>query len=138
MSKPILYVGLHGPILVPSLDHQDVFLQKRITEYAKPFLHWAKDHFEVRWLSETGARDAVYTARRLSLPEDAISIASFEDSKHEALHPRENFYWLDSELIPAEVSWLREHQHEHRFIPVDPHVGVTVQHKQILEAKVRR
>jgi hypothetical protein len=137
VSKPILYVGLDGPILIPSLDHQDVFLQRGVADYAKPFMHWAKEHFDVRWLAESGPRDAFYTARRLSLPDDAVAPASFELSKTEAINPKENFYWIDGALIPEEVAWLRHHGHEARFVHVDPHVGVTPAHKELLSQKLR-
>lgn len=137
MNKPVLYVSLHGPVLVPSLDDQDVFLGKKIVPYAKPFLHWAKDHFEVRWLSETGPRDAFYTASRLALPADAIPVASFQDSKVEHMAPHENFYWIDGALIPAEYMWLKEHRAEHRLLQVDPHTGVTPEHKDALQQKLK-
>lgn len=138
MSKPVLYVGLHGPILIPDIDHQDNFLLKKITDYAKPFMHWAKDNFDVRWLSEHGPREAFYTARRLSLPEDAVSTASFIDSKAEAIRPKEDFYWIDGALIPGEVAWLRRHGHENRFITVDSRIGVTPAHREMLQQKLRR
>jgi hypothetical protein len=138
MAKPVLYVSLHGPILVPALDEQDVFLGKKIAPYAKPFLHWAKEHFDVRWLSETGARDAIYTASRLSLPADAIPVATFEDSKVENMSPRENFYWIDGALIPSEAAWLHEHRCEDRLLQVDPYTGVTPAHKEKLQQKLMR
>jgi hypothetical protein len=138
VSKPTLYVGLHGPILVPSLEHQDVFLQKGFADYAKPFMHWAKEHFAVRWLAESGPREAFYTARRLSLPDDAVAAVSFELNKTEAINPKENFYWIDGALIPEEVEWLRRHGHEARFVQVDARVGVTSAHKELLSRKLRR
>lgn len=136
MTKPVLYVSLHGPVLVPALDGQDVFLRKKIAPYAKPFMHWAKEHFDVRWLSDTGARDASYTAARLSLPSDAVPIAAYEDSKIEALNPRENFYWLDGALIPSEVAWLAENRCHDRLLQVDPFTGVTPEHKEELAKKI--
>lgn len=138
MKKTVLYVSLHGPILVPSLDEQDNFLLKKISDYAKPFMHWAKEHFDVRWLSDTGARDAIYTARRLSLPDHTVPVASYEDSKVEAISPHEDFYWIDGALIPSEAAWLRQHQHEGRFIQVDPLIGVTSKHKDLLQTKIPR
>jgi hypothetical protein len=138
MSKPVLYVGLVGPVLIPSHDDQDHHLRKGIAAYAKPFMHWAKEHFDVRWLSESGPRDAFYTARRLSLPADAVSAASFQLSRIEAINPKEDFYWVDGALIPSEAAWLYEHGHSHRFVNVDSHVGVTPEHKQILQQKLRR
>lgn len=138
MSKPVLYVGLDGPILIPSHDRQDVFLQRGIADYAKPFMHWAKEHFDVRWLADSGPRDAFYTARRLSLPDDAVSAASFSLNKTDAINPRDDFYWLDGALIPDEVTWLQRHGHEGRFIQVDSRVGVTPAHKELLSKKLRR
>lgn len=136
MKKTVLYVGLHGPVLVPALDDQDVFLGKKIAPYAKPFLHWAKEHFDVRWLSETGARDAIYTANRLSLPADAIPVAAFEDSKIEHMSPHEDFYWVDGALIPSEAAWLAEHRFQDRLLQVDPYTGVTPAHKEQLQQKM--
>lgn len=136
MKKPILYVGLDGPILIPSLDHQDAFLQRGISSYAKPFMHWAKEHFDVHWLAETGPRDAFYTSRRLSLPDDAVSPASFQLSKIEALDPQADFYWIDGPLLPSELAWLQQHQREDRFIHVDPSIGVTPAHKDVLQKKL--
>lgn len=136
MRKPTLYVSLHGPVLVPSLDGQDVFLGKKIAPYAKPFMHWAKEHFNVKWLSDTGVRDAVYTASRLSLPSDAVPVATYIDTKIEALDPRENFYWLDGALIPSEVAWLTENRCHNRLLQVDPTTGVTPEHKEHLAKQI--
>jgi len=136
--KPTLYIGLDGPILIPSLDNLDVFLQRGIADYAKSFMHWAKEHFVIHWLSEGGHREAFYTARRLALPEDAVSSSSFRTAKTDAINPRESFYWIDGPLLPAEVEWLKRHGHESRYIRVDPAVGLTPAHKDLLSQKLRR
>ena len=131
-TKPILYVGLDGPLLIPH-THPDVFLKMGIAEYAKPFLHWAKDHFDVRYLTDRSPGEAFRLSSLLALPEDAIPVHGFEVSKTEVLEPRHDFYWIDSELIPKEVAWLAEHGHVNRFLPVDPMVGVRPEHKAALE-----
>jgi hypothetical protein len=74
----------------------------------------------------------------LSLPADKIRIAGYADSKIEALAPHKNFYWVDSELIPHEVSWLAQHGHVGRLISVDPMVGVSTDVKEALLARVAK
>lgn len=135
--KPTLFIGLEGPILIPSA-HPDSALGLGIASYAKPFLHWAVQHFNVRWLTDRSPRDAIYVANLLSLPDERIAVAGFGDLKTEALQPRENFYWVDSELIPGEVSWLAQHGLSHRLLQADPVRGVTPELKDKLEALIRR
>lgn len=138
MKRPVLFLGLDGPVLVPATgthDHDD-YLGAAIAPYAKPFLHWAAQHFDLRWLSDRGAAPAVYVASLLSLPADHVRIAGFTDSKVEALAPHKDFYWVDSELIPHEVSWLAQHGTTDRFFSVDPATGVSVATKKALEARI--
>jgi hypothetical protein len=139
-SRPVLFVNLDGPILIPARDphERDEYLNAAIAPYAKPFLHWATTHFDVRWLSDRGAGPAVYTASLLSLPSDKVRIAGYVDSKVEALAPHKNFYWVDSELIPHEISWLAQHGHVDRLITVDPLTGVSTDAKKALEAHVAK
>lgn len=139
-SKPKLFLGLDGPILVPASNPQDrdEYLGAAIAPYAKSFLHWATQHFDVRWLSDRGAGPAVYAASLLSLPPDRVRVAGFAESKVEALSPHPNFYWVDSELIPHEVSWLAQHGHVDRLISVDPLRGVSTDTKQALEARMAK
>ena len=132
MSQPKLYVELNGPILIPH-EHPDPVLQAGIADYAKSFMHWATQHFDVHWLTDRSPGDAFYVANKLALPSDKVSVRGFEVSKVEALHPNENFYWVDSELIPDEVAWLAKHEHFNRFVSVDPLKGVTPEHKKMLE-----
>jgi hypothetical protein len=139
-SKPKLFIGLDGPMLVPSSTsrERDEYLGAAVAPYAKPFLHWATQHFDVRWLSDRGAGPAAYLAKLLSLPADKVHIAGFGDSKIEALSPHKDFYWVDSELIPHEVSWLAQHGHVDRLISVDPREGVSTDAKKALEARVAK
>lgn len=137
-KKPVLYVGLHGPILIHDENKDpDPFLNRSFADYARPFLNWALQHFDVRWLSENGPREAFYTARRLSLPDHAIPVASFQDSKIEAMDPKEHAFWIDAELIPSEVAWLAHHRAEDHFLQVDPQVGVQPKHKEQLQQKLQ-
>jgi len=137
-SKPKLFIGLDGPVLIPatSSHDRDEYLGAAVAPYAKSFLHWAAQHFDVRWLSDRGAGPAVYVANLLSLPADKVHIAGFVDSKVEALAPHKDFYWVESELIPHEVSWLAQHGHVDRLITVDPLTGVSTDAKEALEARV--
>lgn len=138
IKKPKLFIGLDGPVLVPASNphERDEFLGAAIAPFAKPFLHWATQHFDVRWLSDKGVGPASYVASMLSLPSDKIHIAGYTDSKVEALSPHKDFYWVDSELIPSEVSWLAQHGHVDRLISVDPFTGVSTDVKKALEARV--
>ena len=138
MTKPTLYIGLDGPVLVPS-EHPDIFLKMGLGSYAKPFMHWAKGHFDVRYLTDRSPGEAFHASSLMALPEDAVPVHGFEVSKTEVLehqsHP--DFYWLDAELIPKEVAWLAEHGHVNRFLSVDPMVGVQPEHKAVLEKLIR-
>ena len=138
-KKPILFLGLDGPVLVPATNshERDEYLGAAVAPYAKAFLHWATQHFDVRWLSDRGGPSAVYTSRLLSLPDDAVRVAGYGDSKIDAVSPHKNFYWVDSELIPHEVSWLAQHGHVDRLFSVDPHTGVSTDVKHALETKLK-
>lgn len=136
-SKPKLFIGLDGPVLIPANVHnRDEYLGAAVAPYAKSFLHWATQHFDVHWLSDRGVGPATYVASLLSLPSSAVRIAGYVDSKIDALKHHKDFYWVDSELIPHEVSWLAQHGHVDRLIPVDPEVGVSTDSKAALEARI--
>lgn len=137
-GRPKLFLGLDGPVLVPATNphDRDEYLGAAIAPYAKPFVHWAAQHFDVHWLTDRGAAPAVYVAKLLSLPPDKVHVAGFTDSKVEALAPHKDFYWVDSELIPHEVSWLAQHGHVDRLIQVDSLTGVSTDEKKALEARV--
>lgn len=137
--KPKLFIAVEGPILVPSdLHNRDPYLGAAVATYAKPFLHWATQHFDVRWLSDRGSAPAHYLTQHLGLPQDKVSVAGYADSKVEAIEPHKNFYWVDSELIPHELSWLAQHGHADRLISVDPVKGVSADDKKALEAFVQK
>jgi hypothetical protein len=129
--KPTLYIGLDGPVLIPSGDI-DPFLKAAIAIYAKPFMHWAVGHFNVRWLSRRSSREAFYVAGHLGLPEDAIPVAGFRLIRCEAIPGGENLFWIDGPLTAAETSWLWARRSA-RFFGVDPLIGVTPTHKRALE-----
>jgi hypothetical protein len=137
-KRPLLFVGLDGPVLIPatSSHDRDEYLGAAVAPYAKSFLHWAAQPFDVHWLSDRGAGPAAYVSSLLSLPQDKVHVAGFVDSKVEALAPHKDFYWVDSELIPHEVSWLAQHGHTARMLPVNPFTGVSVEDKARLEAQV--
>jgi len=137
-QKPKLFLALDGPVLVPATNthERDEYLGAAIAPYAKSFIHWAAQHFDVRWLSDQGAAPAIYVASLLSLPADKVHVAGFVDSKVEALAAHKDFYWVDSELTPHEVSWLAQHSHMDRLITVDPLIGVSMDAKKALETRV--
>jgi hypothetical protein len=138
-KKPVLFLGLDGPVLIPphNSHDRDEYLGAAVAPYAKAFLHWATQHFDVRWLSDRGVGPAVYVSSLLSLPSDKVHVAGFIDSKVEAIEPHKNFYWVDTDLIPHEISWLAQHGHgEKHLIPVDPMTGVTPDTKQMLEHRI--
>jgi hypothetical protein len=137
-NKPHLFLGLDGPVLIPATNahERDEYLGAAVAPYAKSFIHWALQHFNVHWLSDRGPGPAVYAAKMLSLPDDGVHVAGYVDSKIEAISPHKDFYWVDSELIPHEVSWLAQHGHVDRLITVDPLTGVSTDAKQALEARI--
>lgn len=137
MKKPTLYVGLDGPLLVPHHDY-DPLLEAKIVPYAKPFMHWATQHYNCVFLTDREPGHVKYLLSQLGLPKDAVPLKGFGDSKARSLRKDENFYWVDSELIPHEVSWLAEHSNTHRFVPVNSLTGVTPEHKTALAAKTTR
>ena len=130
--KPILYVDIEGPIITPG-GHDNHRLGGGISDYAKTFLHWATDKFDVRWLTCRSPRDAFHVADVLKLRGDAIPFTSFDVLKTDAIDPRSNFYWLDSVLIPSEVDWVARHGHHDRVITVNPLHGVQPEHREKLE-----
>lgn len=136
MSRPTLYIGLHGPLLVPAAKPNE-YLGAGIADYAKPFLTWAKDRFDIQVLTDENLRHVHHLTEHLGLPADKINPRGFETSKVEVMQPGTDFYWVDAALIPGELSWLTEHGHYDRFLAVDPTVGVTPRHKDVLEGLTR-
>jgi hypothetical protein len=138
--KPVLFIEADGPLLIPTkLDEPSILPDAVVAPYAKTFLHWAKEHFDVRCLTDRHPVDMVRVLDKLSLPGDAVSVVPYGDSKIPlvALH-KNQFYWVDSQLIPSEVSWLAEHGPSARWFFFDPRSGVRPEHKQLLEQKIRR
>jgi hypothetical protein len=136
VGKPTLYVGLHGPLLVPSAAPHE-YLGAGIAEYARPFLAWAKDRFDVQVLTDRSPRGVFLLADELGLPQEQVRPRGFDASKTEVMQPGEDFFWVDAELIPSEVTWLAQHGQVHRFLGVDPNVGVTPRHRELLARALR-
>jgi len=137
MNKPTLFINMDGPLLVPGPgDHA---LNADVTPYAKSFLNWAMQHFDTRLLTDRSPRDGFHLVDKLALPADKFPVQTFDTSKIEVIgrHPDKNFYWLDAELIPGEISWLTQHGHLHKFVSVDPMTGITSEHKNVLEGHLR-
>lgn len=137
MARPILYVGLDGPILIPHED-PDPLLGMKLAEYAKSFLHWAHDNFRVRFVTDRSPGHAFRVLQLVGLPADSIPAHTFDVSKTEVMSSSENFYWVDGALIPHELSWLAEHGNTNRFLSVSPRTGVTPEHKKKLEGLIRK
>lgn len=137
MTKPIMYVELDGPVLVPG-EHDNMRLGMSVAPYAKPFMHWANHNFDVRWLTERPPSDAFHAALLLGLPSDAIKYMAHGDHKAQFINPRSDFWWVDSILTPGEMRWVHENNHERRVITVDPFVGVTPSIKEHLEKHALR
>ncbi|MGL5247892.1 MAG: hypothetical protein ACRC8U_06825 [Brooklawnia sp.] len=137
MTKPTLFIGIDGPALIHGQDPEPL-LRAEIAPYVKPFVHWARQHFDVRWVTDRSPRDAFHLNEKLGLPADAIPAHVFDVSKVEVLEPHAKAYWIDAELIPHEVTWLAQHGHADRFLVVDPEKGITPEHKDKLEALTRK
>jgi hypothetical protein len=136
MRKPTLYVALEGPLLVPS-NRPHEYLGAGVADYAKNFLNWAKDRFQVQVFTDKSPRHVFVLADHLGLPGDAIAPRGYEAAKTDVMQPTDDFYWVDSELIPSEIAWLAKHNNYTRFLSVDPTVGVTPRHKDALEGLTR-
>lgn len=135
--KPKLYIGLEGVVLVHGRN-PDPFLGYEIVPFAKSFLHWATQHFDVCWLTDLGARHAFYVNDQLGLRPSAVPVCGFNDSKVEQLDPSDDFYWIEDDLIPSEVAWLAQHGLANRLIQVDTVKGITPENKAKLEGLLRR
>jgi hypothetical protein len=136
-TKPTLFVALEGPVLT-SHGHISSTLGQPVAPYAKEFLGWAKNHFNVCLLTDSALRDALRVANHLGLSEDSFSVKGYLDSKVEAVGTHNDFYWLDSNLIPDEINWLAQHGKADRFMPVVPTHGVTPEHRKHLESTLKR
>ena len=129
MGLGVLFVGLDGPILVPS-PHPDILLKAGIVPYSKPFLFWATSCFKVLWLSQRPPAHAFRVAELLGLPGDAIAYAGFKRSRIEAIARFPNSVWVDGALSPAEIAWV---QSSRAAQYVSAPTGVTSKHKAMLE-----
>lgn len=136
-TKPTLYVAIDGPLVTYGGSHTDENGQS-LAPYAKSFVHWAKNHFNLCLITERALRDAVHISDKLELPRDAAAVRGYVDSKLSAVQGPRDFYWVDSDLIPEEINWLAQHGKSDRFLPVVPTQGVTPEHKKYLESKITR
>lgn len=130
--KPTMYLGIDGPILVPQDMSNSVLGDVKIADYAKPFVHWAKEHFNVVWLTDRFPHEAFIVARKLGLKGDDIPVMGYQSNKTDGIVPDSHFVWVDAELIPGEVQWLGQHKIHEKFFQVDPSVGVTEEHKKAI------
>lgn len=129
--KPTLFVALEGPLLIPGKG-ESKFQPYTIAEYAKPFLSWAQENFHVRILTDDSPRAGFNVLHALGLANEHFPVQTFEVSKTENMSPHDDFYWVDSELIPGEVNWLAEHRRHDRFLHVNPMKGIAPEHKDAL------
>lgn len=125
MAKPRLYIALEGPLALPD---------GKISDYARPFLHWAKQHFDVTLVTDGTTRQALQVLAQIG---EQLPIRTFVDTKASLLKPQEDYFWVDAELIPSEVSFLAQHGHHNRFFQTDANKGVTVDLKNRIEARLR-
>ena len=135
MKKPILYIDPDGTLLLEG-DKPDLFLHSEINPYAAPFMKWATEHFEVRWLTERPPAHVFHLAERLGIPGHKVPYTGFAESKSSAVGAFDNFYWLDSNLTPMDVDWLTRHSKTDRVIAIHSPDGVSPAHKEWLSAKV--
>lgn len=133
MNKPILFLGFDA-LLVPGSD-PDPILGSEIAEHGRAFLTYAAQRFDVRLLTERNPRDAFYLIRKLGVSQDSVSVLPVFESKVPAVQAAGKFLWIDTILIPSEVSWLAQYGHADRFLSVDPEKGVGPEHKLWLDTK---
>jgi hypothetical protein len=135
MNKPVLFVGLDA-LLKPG-DDPDPVMAAEISPHTKPFLAHASSRYDVRILTERNPRDVFYLVRKLGLPSDSVSVQPIFESKVPAVQTAPRFLWIDTILIPSEVSWLAQYGHVDKYMSVDPEKGVGPEHKAWLDSKVR-
>lgn len=137
MNKPTLFIAVDGPLLVQG-EKQNPLLNAEIVPYAKSFLTWAIHNFTPQLITDRSHREVFHLIDKLNLPADKLPVRTFEDSKIEVVgpHQKENFYWVDGELIPHEVSWLAQHGHANRFFQVNPEHGISPELKERLERHI--
>jgi hypothetical protein len=128
-DRPTLFVGLDGPVLLPS-KRPDALLEAAIAPYAKSFLFWATRRFRVLWLTTRPPSHAFHVAGALGLPGDAIAYAGFKCSRIEAVARAVRCGWVDGALAPQEAAWV---QSQETVLYLAAPSGVTQHHKAVLE-----
>lgn len=131
MAKPTLYVELDGPLVVPAAEHADPFLNGALAPYAKPFMRWASQHFDLVCMTDRDMLRARHALRELGM--ESIPVLGYDNAKIHHIDPKSNFHWVDSALVPSELNWIAEHRVEHRVQTVHPEEGVTEDVKSHLE-----
>lgn len=134
MTRPTLFIGIDA-LLVPG-DDPDTVMGAEIAPHAKAFLSYAVARYQVQILSDRKARDVSYLIRKLGLPADSVLSRTYFDSKVPLVQLAKSFLWIDTVLIPSEISWLAQNGHVTRYMSVDPDKGVGSEHKQWLSSKV--
>ena len=132
-------MNIDGTLLVNPVNKDGELESDRVkvAPYAKPFMQWAVRNFNVRWLTDRSPHEAFTLARVLDIPPDAVPYASWGMNKTDAIHPKENFFWIDNEVMPNEHAWVQEHRNGHRLLGSDPNTGISKTHIAILKSQLR-
>jgi hypothetical protein len=119
MKPRVMYLDIDDVLLVWSPNHRGYAAPK-----AKEFIHWAKEHFEVRWLtmwapsgklSQKGAEELAYRFGYTMKLEEFLEIenpnAFFAGAKTYGIDFDDDrpFVWLDDKCTPMERHVLQEH-----------------------------
>ncbi len=124
MTLRRLFVGIDGVVRTAA----------GLVRSAKPFVHWATQHFSVCWLSTAASPADVFAlGRQLGLREDAVPYMGVRGGRAQHLARFPDALLVDVPLPPAEALLLAG-----RFFPVNPLVGVSQALQQRLSVEAVR
>lgn len=118
MPKPILYLDIVGTLLVERGS------RLQLAAYAKTFVHEAREHFELRFLTSLEEHNALAVARAVDTD---IAYISFPRAigKASAIDFKRIFWWVDDDPTPNDLLRLSDERCSDRLLMVNRRDGVT-------------
>ncbi len=141
MIKPILYLGLNGVLIMEPALKDDLWMRRwpkgEPAPGAKDFIEWAKEHFEIRWLTMKIMTGTLYEYQAKDIGEvlelDPKLLISFRNPKSifvSDLTMGINFdeqrpwFWLQDQLQETEERRLKQTNTFDRYIATDSHNNI--------------
>lgn len=118
MPKPILYLDVVGTLLVEKGS------RLQLAAFAKAFVHEAREHFELRFLTTLEEHNALAVAKAL---ETEIRYVPFRHAigKAAAIDFKSEFWWVDDDPSPNDLLRLSDQRCSDRLLVVNRRDGVT-------------